>query len=712
MGRYALFGLLLASPCAVAQTDYPTLLGTHPTGVQRGQTTDILVYTWRSNLAGAYTLLFDGDAKDFQTTILSDGKQGPLSVRLTVAANARTGIRQFRVATPRGVSSVASLVVGDEPGVLEIEPHDTLEKAQAVTLPVTLYGRLHRPEKIDWYKFRVEAGDEVCFAVLASRLQFQVYYSYFVDPMLILTDDKGHELASNDDYFAADPFLRYRFAKAGEYRIAIRDNRFRGEMPSPYQLTILRQPFVLNAYPLAVERGREVELRPTQAGDPPRALPAVKTRIPADWTPGRHELGLGINGLKSNPVPILVSDLPTSQKLGLNDTLKKAELVPVNSGVNGWINAPGDVDWYRFDARKGETYVFEVFGRRYQSDLDSILSVHDASGKELVVNDDTVLDRRNYEGLTTKDSRIVWTATEDKTYYLRLTDVQGNGGPSFVYFLTCRVAQPDFVLWCEPDDKANLGPGCSTTWHLHLERLHGLKGPVQVEVQGLPEGVTASRLVFTEKTGEKTYRDHLNNPHLEQEGCLILTAVPDAKVGAANVRVTGSATVKDARGRETTVVRECRPLQGRHYQGPCRVNLHTVAVTSSSTLVVTPSTTEARLTPGGSIRIDFELKRGSDVPADFKFVFGPQLSKLGINGVQGADPFPPGIEVDLVKSKLRLAATETKGWLVLNAAAATEPIAEVPFSVMASAGTDGRRPVLYSTPAIYLTVSRPDKTER
>ncbi len=169
MRKHALIVVLLTCPTAFGQNDYATLLGAHPTGVRRGQTTDILVYTWRSNLAGAYTLLFDGDAKDFQTTILSDGKQGPLSVRLTVAANARTGIRQFRVATPQGVSSVASLVVGDEPGALEIEPHDTPEKAQAVTLPVTLHGRRHRPEKIDWYKFRVEAGAEVSFAVLARR---------------------------------------------------------------------------------------------------------------------------------------------------------------------------------------------------------------------------------------------------------------------------------------------------------------------------------------------------------------------------------------------------------------------------------------------------------------------------------------------------------------------------------------------------------------
>ena len=140
--------------------------------------------------------------------------------------------------------------------------------------------------------------------------------------------------------------------------------------------------------------------------------------------------------------------------------------------------------------------------------------------------------------------------------------------------------------------------------------------------------------------------------------------------------------------------------------------LHTVAVTTSSTLVVTPSATEARLTPGGSVRIEFELNRGADLPADFKFVFGPQLSKLGIALVEGSDPFPPGVTVDLDKSKLRLAPTETKGWLVLNAAPATEPIADVPFAVMASAGTDGRRPVLYSSPAIYLTVEKDQKDSR
>ena len=132
MRKSALFIVLLTCPSAVAQTDYPTLLGAHPTGVQRGQTTDILVYTWRSNLAGAYTLLFDGDPGDFQTKILSDGKQGPLSVRLTVAPEARPGIRQFRVATPQGVSTVAALVVAvDDIVVDEREVVDELDSDSA-----------------------------------------------------------------------------------------------------------------------------------------------------------------------------------------------------------------------------------------------------------------------------------------------------------------------------------------------------------------------------------------------------------------------------------------------------------------------------------------------------------------------------------------------------------------------------------------------------
>lgn len=692
MERYALLVLLLACPAIRAQTRYPAILGAHPTGVQRGKTTDISVYPFQGQLTEAYNLLFDGDPKDFETTILSDGKKGPLTVRLAVAANARPGIREFRVATAHGVSSVAALVVDDEAGVQEVEPNDPPDKAQVVTLPVTIYGRLERTEDIDWYKFRVEAGDDVSFSVLASRLQFKLYQARtWIDPLLILTDAQGQELASNDDYFGGDPFLRYRFAKTGEYRIAIRDSQSRGGMPSPYRLRITRQPFVVNVFPIAVQAGADALLRPSAAGEPPQVLPTVKMHVPADWKPGRHQISL-----HGNYVPLLIADLPTVAAQGSNRTLEKAQPLPMNTGVNGCIAAPGDGHWYRFEARKGETYVFEVLARRFGSDLDSVLSVHDAKGAQLALNDDTTLDNipsPNYPFHRTNDSRVFWTAPANAVYHLRLTDIHANGGPSCVYFLTGRVAQPDFILRCDPDDKANIGPGCSTTWHLHLERLHGFDSPVQVDVHGLPEGVTASRLVLS---GNRN------------QGCLVLTAAPNARPTAATVRVTATAKVKHADGRAETIVRESRTIAEEYHNGGRELVLvatQAVAVTNQSTLIVTPSTTTAQLTPGGSIRIDFEVKRGADLPANLTLNFGHVIT--GTTGPKlGADPFPPGITVDQGKSKLRLGPNETKGWITLRGAPAVEPTADVPFALMAYAGTDGRMLVMYSTPAIYLTVPK------
>jgi hypothetical protein len=223
--------------------------------------------------------------------------------------------------------------------------------------------------------------------------------------------------------------------------------------------------------------------------------------------------------------------------------------------------------------------------------------------------------------------------------------------------------------------------------------MHGFKGPVRVEVQGLPEGVSASRLVINEK---------------KDQACLVLTASADAKVKAANVRVTGTATVKNSDGRETTIVRDCRPIQEHYHFGGrefVMVKLHTVAVTNSSTLVIKPSVTEVGLSPGGSRRIDFEVKRGPDLPANATLSFGHLVTGVGAGPFQGANPFPPGITVDLPKSKLRLAPKETKGWIVLNVAASAEPVAEIPFTLMVHVGVN-RHLVVYSSPAIYLTVTR------
>ena len=51
---------------------------------------------------------------------------------------------------------------------------------------------------------------------------------------------------------------------------------------------------------------------------------------------------------------------------------RSAQELAVPGGVSGHIGHDGDVDFYRFRARKGERIIVEVYGRRLGSPIDSI----------------------------------------------------------------------------------------------------------------------------------------------------------------------------------------------------------------------------------------------------------------------------------------------------------------------------------------------------
>ena len=49
--------------------------------------------------------------------------------------------------------------------------------------------------------------------------------------------------------------------------------------------------------------------------------------------------------------------------------------------INGRVEKPGDVDYFSFKAQAGQKLVMEVFARRLESPLDSILTLYDADGR-------------------------------------------------------------------------------------------------------------------------------------------------------------------------------------------------------------------------------------------------------------------------------------------------------------------------------------------
>ena len=640
----ALLCALLVAGSASAQTSFPMLGSVFPAGVPRGKTTEVTVYAagnGGANLYGAYKALFAGEgvkaeivppekgwpAKDPKKPWDLPGV-GEVKLRVTVAPDARLGVREFRLATPRmGISTVGQLVIGDEPEVVETEPNNDIAHAQSVTLPCVVNGRLQQGEDIDDYKFKAEAGQEVVFTALCARLEDKVHdLQDHADPVITLRDLSGNELARNDDYYRADPLLHYKFDKTGEYLLEVRDVSYHGNSNWVYRLTMTTRPYVTAVVPCAVRPGQSNELHVT--GFNLGGTQIVHLDVPPSTPPGLWETQLKFpNGL-SNTVPLLVSDVPqvaiydkpaSSGNKTVTAALSSAAPAPaarlsLPGGVSSWLASAGEIDRYTFHAKEGENWAFEVTARRLNSEMDSEIKIRDSKGGVLASNDDAI----------GKDSRLEWKAPAEGDYTLEVRDLAGHAGPTYFYNLSAQHIQPDFSLRCDTD-RAMIAPGNRTSWYILLDRKHDFAGPVTVEVKGLPPGVAATPLTI---------------PPEVSQGVIILSAAPDAKIDAATVQVLGTGQLPGPDGKLAPVTHVAAPLTEIYLPGGGRglfpVETQGVAVTEQNDIEVSASTQQVTLNPGGTAKIEVTIKRRPDytkpVTLDVK------IQHLG--GVF-ADPLPP-----------------------------------------------------------------------
>ena len=149
--------LFLMSSVARGQTSnsYPMLMSLSPVAAQIGHTTEHELSA-RYNLAGVSQVFFSGTGVTAE--ILPDEKEKPedgtrtdvmaskRKFRLTVAADVVPGVRDFRVITPHGASTVGQVVLTRDPVISEAANNDTRELAQAITLPATVCGTLEKAE--------------------------------------------------------------------------------------------------------------------------------------------------------------------------------------------------------------------------------------------------------------------------------------------------------------------------------------------------------------------------------------------------------------------------------------------------------------------------------------------------------------------------------------------------------------------------------------
>ncbi len=423
-----------------------------------------------------------------------------VTLRVTMATNAERGEREIRLATPTGLSNPLRFWVGQLPEFTKRESKSVPDEATfrqlrfnneqkavaptetSITLPAIVNGQI-LPGGVDRYRFQAHKGMQLVVVATAREL-----IPYLPDAVpgwfqaaLALYDGKGHEIEHADHYlFHPDPVLHYEILKDGEYVVEVRDSIYRGRQDFVYRIAVGELPYVTSIFPLGGPSGAQstVELKGWN-------LPVTSLT----WTndePGVYPLAVRKEDRISNEMPFAVDTLPECLEQEPNNSIATAQPITLPIIINGRMDQPGDWDVFRFEGHAGDAIVAEVYARRLDSPLDSVLKLTDPDGKQLAFNDD---HEDKGAGLDTHyaDSYLAATLPADGAYYLHIGDAQHQGGPEYAYRLRISPPRPDFALRVVPSSLSVRG-GASVPLTVYALRRDGFTNEITLALQDAPAG--------------------------------------------------------------------------------------------------------------------------------------------------------------------------------------------------------------------------------
>jgi hypothetical protein len=207
-----------------------------------------------------------------------------------------------------------------------------------------------------------------------------------------------------------------------------------------------------------------------------------------------------------------------------------------------------------------------------------------------------------------KDSRLRFTAPADGEYIVRLRDVRGLSGEDYAYRLTVRPPSPDFKLSAEPRNP-NVPSGGRIPVNVTALRLDDFDGPIQVSIEDLPKGLSATKGVI--EPGQVST-------------ALLLSADENAQIEkAVPLRVRGKALAGTR--------------QMAHWANP-EDKLKLIALMPKPDIVMQAKTREVTLEPGKAATVDVEIQRhnnfGGRVPVEvYNLPATVIVANVGLNGV-------------------------------------------------------------------------------
>ncbi|MGD0552022.1 MAG: PPC domain-containing protein [Sedimentisphaerales bacterium] len=406
-------------------------------------------------------------------------------IEITIDPNTEPGDRELRLGTRAGLTNPLCFQVGLLPETCKPEFKDPGKPfTPKVQIPVLLNGQI-LPGEADRFRFSAKKDQNLTIETQARHL-----IPYLADAVpgwfqatLTLYDAKGKELAYAGNYlFNPDPVLFYRITRDGDYELEIRDSIYRGREDFVYRVSLSEQPFITRMFPLGGQTG--VFTVASISG-----WNLDTNEMPLDTMPGGgaiRQAQLRQNNRRSNSVPYAVDTLPECNEIEDNGTIEDAQRIVLPQIVNGRISKPGDIDIFRFDANAGDEIVAEVYARRLNSPLDSLLWLSDANGRVLGHNDDN--GDKNVGLLThNADSYLRLRMPKKGSYFVHLADSQNHGGQDYGYRIRISPSQPDFAL-LEAPSSINILTGGTVPVIVEALRKDGFNGEIELMLKDAPPG--------------------------------------------------------------------------------------------------------------------------------------------------------------------------------------------------------------------------------
>jgi hypothetical protein len=120
------------------------------------------------------------------------------------------------------------------PNVLKVEPNHDVATATPANhdLPVAFNGIIEKNGDVDYFKFKASKGQALDLRVYARQLRSPL------DSVMVLYNEKGGAIASNDDSGGPDSYIRFNVPEDGNYLVSIQDQLHRGGPDFVYRIEV------------------------------------------------------------------------------------------------------------------------------------------------------------------------------------------------------------------------------------------------------------------------------------------------------------------------------------------------------------------------------------------------------------------------------------------------------------------------------------------